>query len=82
VGKLAIAKDYRQKGIVLGGLISSFVDYCKKEQKFNTGFGSCSIQLERYYRKFGFMRAHGTVPFIHEGLPEAVIVRFDSVCDS
>ncbi len=78
VGKLAIYKDYRQKGTVLGNLIPSFVDYCKKEQKFNTGFGSCGIQLERYYRRFGFTRVEGGLPFIYQGLPEAVIVRSDS----
>ncbi len=32
VGKLAIHKDDRQKGIILNGLISSFVSYCKMEQ--------------------------------------------------
>lgn len=78
VGKLAIHKDYRKKGALLEGLIPSFIDYCKKEQKFDTGFGSCGIQLERYYRRFGFTRVEGGLPFVHQGLPEAVIVRFDS----
>lgn len=78
VGKLAIHKDYRKRGIVLEGLIHSFIHYCKKEQKINTGFGSCTLQLERYYRKFGFTRAQGSIPFVHKELPEAVIVRFDS----
>lgn len=77
VGKLAIHPNYRKSGIVLQGLISSFIDYCKNEQNFESGFGSCSLLLERYYRKFGFKLAEGSRPFIHGALPEAVIVRFD-----
>lgn len=79
VGKLAIHKDYRKGGIVLGSLIPSFIRYCKTEQKMDTGFGICGLKLERYYRKFGFSRAKGSEPFIHKELPEGVIVRFDSL---
>jgi N-acetylglutamate synthase-like GNAT family acetyltransferase len=78
VGKLAIDKNYRKGGNVLNDLVSSFVHYCKNDQKFNTGFGICTHELERYYRKFGFSIVEGSVPFISDGLPEAVIVRFDN----
>ncbi len=77
VGKLEIHKDFRQGGIILDHLIQTFIDYCKKEQNFNTGFGLCTPLLERYYLKFGFSRVKDAVPFIHEELPEAVVVRFD-----
>jgi len=77
VGRLAIHKNYRKGGVILTGLIASFVDYCKNEQNINTGFGVCTLQLERYYRKFGFSIVEGSEPFIYDGLPEAVIVRFD-----
>jgi hypothetical protein len=78
VGKLAIDKNYRQAGTILSGFIGSFIQYCKKEQNITTGFGSCTLKLARYYRKFGFTLAQGAKPFIYAGLPEAVIVRFDS----
>lgn len=77
VGKLAIDKEYRKGGLALNGLIYAFIYYCREQQKFDTGFGSCILPLERYYRKFGFKRAKGAVPFKYEGLPEAVIVKFD-----
>lgn len=77
VGKLAIHQDHRSKGL-LPEFISAFVSYCKDEHSFSTGFGSCSLQLEKFYLKFGFTRAEGSAPFTHKGLPEAVIVRFDS----
>lgn len=77
VGKLAIHEKYRQGGEILNNLINSFIFYCKNEQNFETGFGSCTLSLARYYRKFGFVVAHESIPFIYDGLPEAVIVRFD-----
>lgn len=77
VGKLAIHKNYRQGGKVLDELITAFVQYCKNEQGFNTGFGSCSLLLERYYRKFGFEVADGAQAFVYNEFPEAIIVRFD-----
>lgn len=77
VGKLTIHKKYRQGGLVLDELITAFINYTKNEQHFETGFGSCSMLLERYYRKFGFQVAEGAQPFVHEDLPEAIIVRFD-----
>jgi predicted GNAT family N-acyltransferase len=78
VGKLAIHKDHRTGGVVLSEFIAAFVDYCKKEHTFRTGFGTCSLPLERFYRKFGFVRAEGCEPFTYQDLPEAVIVRFDN----
>lgn len=77
VGKLAIHKDYRFGGDHLEGFMSSFIEYCIKGQKIETGFGSCTLQLERYYRKFGFTVAEGAKPFIYEELPKAIILRFD-----
>jgi hypothetical protein len=76
VGKLAIHKDYRKAGTILFGLIDSFIKYCKIEQNIETGFGSCTLKLARYYRKFGFTIVEGTQPFIYGDLPEAVIVKF------
>lgn len=58
-------------------LITEFIDYCKNDKKITTGFGSCTLSLERYYRKFGFSITQGSEPFVYDGLPEAVIVRFD-----
>lgn len=77
VGKLAIHQNYRQGGVILNNLIDSFIHYCKNEQNFETGFGSCTLQLARFYRKFGFTIANDSAPFIYASLPEAVIVRFD-----
>lgn len=77
VGRLAIHKNYRKGGVILNELITAFIDYCKNDQKITTGFGSCTLSLERYYRKFGFSIAQGSEPFVYYGLPEAVIVRFD-----
>lgn len=78
VGKLAIHSGFRKGGRILNELIESFVQYCKEIHKFDTGFGSCTLPLERYYRKFGFERAEGAMPFTYSGLPEAVIVKFDN----
>ncbi|MCE3294840.1 MAG: hypothetical protein K0R65_554 [Crocinitomicaceae bacterium] len=77
VGRLAIHSEYRQGGEVLDDLFLAFIKYCRNDQKINTGFGSCTLLLERYYRKFGFRRAENCEPFVHKNLPEAVIVRFD-----
>ena len=77
VGRLAIDSAYRNGGEVLDDLFSAFISYCRDEQQINTGFGSCTLLLERYYRKFGFRRAENCQPFVHKNLPEAVIVRFD-----
>jgi len=75
-GKLAIHKDYRN-GSMLEDFIKAFVTYCKEGQKFDSGFGICTFALERYYKKLGFYRAPGALPFIHKDLPEAVMLRFD-----
>lgn len=77
VGRLAIHPDYRQAGHVLDGLISSFICYCKEDRKINAGFGTCTLLLERYYRKFGFQRAKNCRPFVYQNLPEAVVVCFE-----
>ena len=76
VGRLAIHPDYRNGGIILDELFSSFITYCKSHG-IETGFGTCTLLLERYYRKFGFRRAEDCEPFVYRDLPEAVIVRFD-----
>ncbi len=78
VGKLAIDRKYRtSRGELLTGLFQAFIHYCKDQQGFDMGFGSCILPLERYYRKFGFKRAEGAIPFKYHGLPEAVMVKFD-----
>lgn len=77
VGKLAIHKDFRG-GLIFTDFIEAFVNYCKIEHSFSTGFGSCSLYLEQVYKKFGFERVKGSMPFVYKGLPEAVIVRFDN----
>lgn len=77
VGKLAILKDQRKGDVIMHGLISSFLQYCTKKHKIETGFGSCSIVLERYYRKFGFYMPDGVRSFTYKDLPEAIILRFD-----
>lgn len=76
VGRLAILKNYRQAGEILDTLFENFIFYCKK-QHIQTAFGSCTLLLERYYRKFNFQRAENCQPFVYKNLPEAVIVRFD-----
>lgn len=76
VGRLAIHKDYRQAGEILDALFENFINYCKN-QGINTAFGSCTLLLERYYRKFNFVRVENCQPFMYKDLPEAVIVRFD-----
>ena len=53
MGKLAIHEDFRGGEELLNDLISSFLGYCINDLKLETGFGSCSLLLERYYRKFG-----------------------------
>jgi len=78
VGKLAIDKEYRTgRGELLTGLFRAFIPYCKDQQGFDMGFGSCVLPLERYYSKFGFKRAEGAIPFKYQRLPEAVMVKFD-----
>jgi hypothetical protein len=75
-GKLAIHEDYRKDGI-LEHFIRAFVDYCNETHRFDSGFGVCTFTLERFYRRLGFRRADGAVPFIYGDLPEAVILQFD-----
>lgn len=76
-GKLAIHPDHRKNGEILDQLIPAFIHYCREIKEFDTAFGSCTLPLERYYKKFGFVRAAGSLPFIYKDLPEAVIMRFD-----
>jgi len=75
-GKLAIHEDYR-KDTVLDDFVKAFVVYCKETNRFDSGFGVCTFTLERYYKKLGFHRANGAEPFIHNELPEAVMLQFD-----
>ncbi|MES2799824.1 MAG: hypothetical protein V4638_07395 [Bacteroidota bacterium] len=77
VGKLAIDPSFRKGGGILKDLYSSFLHHCITENGFDAGFGSCSLELERYYKKFGFVRAEGSFPFVFDDLPLAVIVCFD-----
>ncbi len=77
VGKLAIAKDYRNAGEVLDNLISSLIAYLKEVQNFKAAFGLCTKKLARYYRKFGFKIAENSESFCYKDLPEAVIVLFE-----
>ncbi len=76
-GRLAVHPHHRRNGFLLDQLISTFVTYCKETHQFDVGFGSCTLPLERYYRKFGFVRAERSVPFVYQNLPEAVIMRFN-----
>lgn len=76
VGKLVIHKNYREGGKILNSLISNFHTFCFTEKKYDMGFGSCSLKLERYYQKFGFKRAENSIPFTFQYLPEAVIMQF------
>jgi GNAT superfamily N-acetyltransferase len=78
VGRLSIHPDYRNGGILLDNMFSAFISYCKSHE-VKIGFGSCTLLLERYYRKFGFQRAENCSPFVYKNLPEAVIVCFDGV---
>jgi hypothetical protein len=75
-GKLAIHEDYRKDG-TLEHFIRAFVDYCNETRRFDSGFGVCTFKLERFYRRLGFRRAEGAVPFIYSDLPEAVVLQFD-----
>jgi predicted GNAT family N-acyltransferase len=77
VGRLAIHQDYRKGGNVLFNLITSLMQYCIHDRKIETGFGSCTLKLARYYKKFGFEAAMGAKPFVYGELPEAIVVRFD-----
>ena len=74
-GKLAIHKDYRRDAI-LENFIRAFVNYCNETHRFDSGFGICTFTLERFYRRLGFHRANGALPFIHDDLPEAVMLQF------
>lgn len=76
-GKLAIDKAFRSEAF-LETFIQEFLHYCIEEHQFDVGFGICTLTLERFYRRLGFFRAHGAVPFIYQDLPEGVIVRFDA----
>jgi len=75
-GKLAVDKDYRSD-IFLEQFIKAFLNYCINDNHFEVGFGICTYSLERFYKRFGFYRASGAVPFVYQDLPEAVVVRFD-----
>jgi predicted GNAT family N-acyltransferase len=76
-GKLAIAKNYRSD-IFLAQFVQSFLDYCIEKNGFHSGFGVCTLELERFYKRLGFYRPEGAEPFAHADLPLAVIVQFDA----
>jgi hypothetical protein len=78
VGKLAIDKKYRKKGIVLDGMISSIINYGKDEHAFDFCFGICTEALFRYYKKFGFTQAIDSERFSYKGLPEALVICYDT----
>jgi predicted GNAT family N-acyltransferase len=78
MGKLAIHPDFRNDKTHLNRLVESFLSHCVNELKIETGFGSCTLILERYYKKFGFFPARECVPFIYKDLPKAVILQFNA----
>ena len=77
VGKLAIHPNFRNGKTHLNSLVKSFLSHCIEDVKIETGFGSCTLPLERFYRKFGFFQAQDSKPFIYKDLPEAVILQFN-----
>lgn len=76
-GKLAVDETYRSTDF-LKGFIREYMHFCIYRHKFETGFGVCTLTLERFYRQFGFYIPNGAEPFTAEGLPEAVMMQFDS----
>jgi predicted GNAT family N-acyltransferase len=80
-GKLAIDKAYRSDQF-LEQFVRTFLQYCISENHFDSGFGVCTFSLERFYKRFGFYRPLGAVPFVYGGLPEAVVVQFDAETNS
>ncbi|MBK6526705.1 MAG: hypothetical protein IPG07_14855 [Crocinitomicaceae bacterium] len=76
-GKLAIAKNFRSD-LFLAQFVQSFLDYCIEKNGFHSGFGVCTLELERFYKRLGFYRPEGAEPFTHAGLPVAVIVQFNA----
>lgn len=77
VGKLCIHPDYRKHPTLLDELLQHFIQFARDEIEIETGFGICTLILERYYRKFGFYRPDGSMPFGYKNLPEGVLLRFD-----
>lgn len=75
-GRLAIHEDHR-KDRILEKFIPAFIHYCNETHHFDSGFGVCTFTLERFYRRLGFHRADGALPFIYNDLPEAVMLQFD-----
>lgn len=76
-GKLAIVKTYRSDKF-LEQFIQEFLHYCIEKNQFEVGFGICTLTLERFYKRMGFSRAQGALPFIYGDLPEGVMVRFEA----
>lgn len=77
-GKLAIAEHVRSDQF-LSRFVQSFLDYCIHQNGFHSGFGICTLELERFYKRLGFFRPEGAQPFTHSSLPLAVMVQFDAV---
>jgi predicted GNAT family N-acyltransferase len=76
-GKLAIAKNFRSDQF-LSKFVQSFLDHCIQKNGFQSGFGVCTLELERFYKRLGFFRPEGAEPFTHNDLPLAVMVQFDA----
>jgi predicted GNAT family N-acyltransferase len=75
-GKLAIHEDFRGTRVPKD-FIRAFVTHCNERYGFDSGFGICTFRLERFYKQLGFYRANGSRPFIHDDLPEAIMLQFD-----
>ncbi|MBK6952503.1 MAG: hypothetical protein IPH24_10775 [Crocinitomicaceae bacterium] len=76
-GKLAVAKDVRSD-LFLSKFIHAFLDHCIHQNGFQSGFGICTLELERFYKRLGFFRPDGAEPFTHSSLPLVVMVQFDA----
>lgn len=77
-GKLAIDKNFRSDQF-LSKFVQAFLDYCIHQNGFQSGFGICTLELERFYKRLGFFRPNGSEPFTYKGLPIAVMVQFDAI---
>ncbi len=76
-GKLAIDTNFRSD-YFLSKFVQTFLDYCVHQNSFVSGFGICTLELERIYKRLGFFRPEGAEPFTHSSLPLGVVVQFDA----
>lgn len=77
-GKLAIVENIRSDQF-LSKFVQAFLDYCINQNGFQSGFGICTLELERFYKRLGFFRPNGAEPFTYSSLPLAVMVQFDAI---